>query len=56
MLQIGDPIGDLIQAFGFHLALFRRSGIDCCDYTRRRTGSGVRNLCQFPMATGIPYD
>ena len=55
MPQIGELIGDLIQAFGFHWR-FSGSGVDCCDYTRRPTGADARNLRQFPMATGIPYD
>jgi hypothetical protein len=55
MLQIGELVGDLIQAFGFHWR-FSGSGIDCCDYTRRRTGSDARNLRQFPMPARIPYD
>jgi hypothetical protein len=55
VLQVGQLIGDLIQAFGFHSAL---SGYvsSCCDYTRRRAGSDARNLRQFPMPTGITYD
>jgi hypothetical protein len=54
MLQISELIGDLIQAFGFHWRSFRRSGIDCRDYTRRRTGSDVRRLKHVSHARGNP--
>jgi hypothetical protein len=54
MLQIGELIGDLIQAFGFHGALFLKSGIDCCDYTRRNTGSDVRTAPDVSHAHGNP--
>jgi hypothetical protein len=48
MLQIGQLVGDLVEAFGFHRASFA-SGFDCCDYTRRRTIAGLwkRSGC-FP--------
>ena len=54
MLQIGELVGDLIQAFGFHWRSFSGSGIDCCDYTRRRTGSDVRKLRQVSHAHRNP--
>ena len=56
MLQIGELIGDLIQAFGFHWCLFFGSGIDCCDYTRHPTRPWREGGLAFPMLAGIPYD
>jgi len=55
MLQVGELIGDLIQAFGFHRR-FPDTVSSCCDYTRRSAGSDARDLRQFPMPTGITYD
>jgi hypothetical protein len=56
MLQIGELIGDLIQAFGFHW----RSFPDPVSIVAIIPAAAPAPTCEgsgmFPMPAGIPYD